>query len=336
MILDALAQIKSTEDLKDYYNARLTNYKNFDQNAYLGSAALLSNLIYNLKDPKINVWENFVPTGLSKQEFASYMETRFRELDFIESMFQKLILHNINAIKLADADSSEDIQTQIKSLKKIIDKDPSFTTTLPDGTRKYTYGEGFGTVYVSKTIYYNNPVGEEISKPSRYIGRAALYDYVIVNHGRANETNKDWLMDHMVLDTEDGWRRFTTVNSLMKYLGKKARVLLLICNPNGKVLREYTNVEYAKTNVFAESAVNLDKANIHDTIMDLTTIIKVRQKTLHSLKKRVKKWYKKNSDLNKSHHNFGYLKFYTTKPISVLGKNDNLSTPQLISEIFFS
>ena len=330
---DALAQIKSTEDLKDYYNARLTNYKNFDQNAYLGSAALLSNLIYNLKDPKINVWENFVPTGLSKQEFASYMETRFRELDFIESVFQKLILHNINAIKLADADSSEDIQTQIKSLKKIIDKDPSFTTTLPDGTRKYTYGEGFGTVYVSKTIYYNNPVGEEISKPSRYIGRAALYDYVIVNHGRANETNKDWLMDHMVLDTEDGWRRFTTVNSLMKYLGKKARVLLLICNPNGKVLREYTNVEYAKTNVFAESAVNLDKANIHDTIMDLTTIIKVRQKTLHSLKKRVKKWYKKNSDLNKSHHNFGYLKFYTTKPISVLGKNDNPSTPQLISEI---
>lgn len=330
---DALAQVKSTEDLKDYYNTRLSNYKNFDKNAYLGSAALLSNLIYNLKDPKINVWENFVPTGLSKQEFASYMETRFRELDFIESMFQKLILHNINAIKLADADSAKDIQSQIKTLKKIVDKDPSFTTTLPDGTRKYTYGEGFGIVYVSKTIYYDNPVGEEISKPSRYIGRAALYDYIIVNHGIENETNRDWLMDHIVLDTEDGWRRFTTVNSLMKYLGKKARVLLLICNPTGKVLREYTNVEYAKTNVFAESAVNLDKVNIHDTIMNLTTMIKVRQKTLQSLKKRVKKWYKKNSDLNKSHHNFGYLKFYTTKPISVLGKNDDPSIPQLISEI---
>ena len=330
---DALAQVKSTEDLKDYYNARLSNYKNFDQNAYLGNAALLSNLIYNLKDPKINIWENFVPTGLTEQEFTSYMETRFRELDFIESMFQKLILHNIHAIKLADADSAEDIQSQIKSLKKIVDKNPSFITTLPDGTRKYTYGEGFGTVYVSKTIYYNNPVGEEISKPSRYIGRAALYDYIIINHGKTNETNKDWLMDHIVLDTEDGWRRFTTVDSLMKYLGKKARVLLLICNPDGKVLREYTNVEYAKTRVFAESVVALDKVNIHDAIMNLTTIIKVRQKTLQSLKKQVKKWYKKNSDLNKSYHNFGYLQFYASKPISVLGKNDNPSIPQLISKI---
>ena len=330
---DALAQVKSTEDLKDYYNDRISNYKNFDNNTYLGNAALLSNLIYNLKDPKINVWENFVPTGLTTQEFASYMETRFRELDFIESMFQKLILHNINAIKLADADSPGDIQSQIKTLKKIVDKDPSFTTTLPDGTRKYIYGNGFGTVYVSKAVYYNNPVGEEVSKPSRYIGRAALYDYIIVNHGVANEPNGDWLMNPMVLDTENGWRRFTSVNTLMKYLGKKARVLLLICNPDGKVLREYSNVEYPKTNVFAESAVALDKASIHDTIMDLTTMIKVRQKTLQSLKKRVKRWYKESIDSDKSNHNFGYLKFYVSKPTSVLGRIDNPSIPQLITEV---
>lgn len=332
---DALAQVKSTEDLKNYYNDRLSNYKNFDKNAYLGNAALLSNLIYNLKDSKINVWENFVPTGLTTQEFASYMETRFREFDFIESMFQKLILHNINAIKLADADSPGDIQSQIKTLKKIVDKDSSFITTLPDGTRKYSYGNDFGVVYVGKTIY-DNPVGEEVSKPSRYIGRAALYDYIIVNHGVVNETNGDWLMNPMVLDTEDGWRRFNTVNSLMKYLGKKARVLLLICNPDGKVLREYSNVEYAKTNVYAESAVAFDKASIHDSIMDLTTMIKVRQKTLQSLKKRIKKWYKESIGSDKSNHNFGYLKFYVTKPISVLGKNDNPSIPQLISEITYT
>lgn len=329
---DALAQVKSTEDLKEYYNARLSNYKNFDKNAYLGNAALLDTLIYDIKNPKINVWENFVPTGLTDQEFSLYLQTRFRELDLIESMFQKLILHNINAIKLADADSPGDIQSQIKTLKKIVDKDSSFTTTLPDGTRKYSYGNEFGVVYVGKTIY-DNPVGEEVSKPSRYIGRAALYDYVIVNHGISNKNSDDWLMNPMVLDIEDGWRRFNTVNSLMKYLGKKARVLLLICNPDGKVLREYTNVEYAKTNVFAESVAVLDKVNIHDTIMNLTTIIKVRQKMLQSLKKRIKKWYKESIDSDKSNHNFGYLKFYVTKPISVLGKNDNPSIPQLISEI---
>lgn len=328
---DALAQVKSTEDLKDYYNARLTNYKNFDQNAYLSSAALLSNLIYNLKDPKINVWENFVPTGLSKQEFASYMETRFRELDFIESMFQKLILHNINAIKLADADSAKDIQSQIKTLKKIVDKDPSFTTTLPDGTRKYTYGEGFGTVYVGSNIY-NDPIGFEVSKPSRFIGRAALYDIIVVNHGKVNEFDNTWQMDPIYINTSDGYKKLTTVDILMKYLGKKAKVLLLICNPDGKILREYTNVNYPKTRVYLESAEAISDYGIHESIMDVITIIKINQKSLDSVRKRVKKWYKKNN-INKSNHNFGYLKFYVTKPISVLGKNDDPSIPQLISEI---
>ena len=328
---DALAQVKSTEDLKDYYNARLTNYKNFDQNAYLGSAALLSNLIYNLKDPKINVWENFVPTGLSKQEFASYMETRFRELDFIESMFQKLILHNINAIKLADADSAEDIQSQIKTLKKIVDKDSSFTTTLPDGTHKYTYGEGFGTVYVGSNIY-NDPIGFEVSKPSRFIGRAALYDIIVVNHGKVNEFDNTWQMDPIYINTSDGYKKLTTVDILMKYLGKKAKVLLLICNPDGKILREYTNVNYPKTRVYLESAEAINDYGIHESIMDVITIIKIKQKSLDSVRKRVKKWYKKNN-INKSNHNFGYLKFYVTKPISLLGKIDDRSTPQLISEI---
>lgn len=328
---DALAQVKSTEDLKDYYNARLTNYKNFDQNAYLSSAALLSNLIYNLKDPKINVWENFVPTGLSKQEFASYMETRFRELDFIESMFQKLILHNINAIKLADADSAKDIQSQIKTLKKIVDKDPSFTTTLPDGTRKYTYGEGFGTVYVGSNIY-NDPIGFEVSKPSRFIGRAALYDIIVVNHGKVNEFDNTWQMDPIYINTSDGYKKLTTVDILMKYLGKKAKVLLLICNPDGKILREYTNVNYPKTRVYLESAEAISDYGIHESIMDVITIIKIKQKSLDSVRKRVKKWYKKNN-INKSNHNFGYLKFYVAKPISVLGKNDDPSIPQLISEI---
>lgn len=328
---DALAQVKSTEDLKDYYNTRLSNYKNFDKNAYLGSAALLSNLIYNLKDPKINVWENFVPTGLSKQEFASYMETRFRELDFIESMFQKLILHNINAIKLADADSAEDIQSQIKTLKKIVDKDPSFTTTLPDGTRKYTYGEGFGTVYVGSNIY-NDPIGFEVSKPSRFIGRAALYDIIVVNHGKVNEFDNTWQMDPIYINTSDGYKKLTTVDILMKYLGKKAKVLLLICNPDGKILREYTNVNYPKTRVYLESAEAISDYGIHESIMDVITIIKIKQKSLDSVRKRVKKWYKKNN-INKSNHNFGYLKFYVTKPISLLGKIDDRSTPQLISEI---
>lgn len=328
---DALAQVKSTEDLKDYYNTRLSNYKNFDKNAYLGSAALLSNLIYNLKDPKINVWENFVPTGLSKQEFASYMETRFRELDFIESMFQKLILHNINAFKLADADSAKDVQSQIKTLKKIVDKDPSFTTTLPDGTRKYTYGEGFGTVYVGSNIY-NDPIGFEVSKPSRFIGRAALYDIIVVNHGKVNEFDNTWQMDPIYINTSDGYKKLTTVDILMKYLGKKAKVLLLICNPDGKILREYTNVDYPKTRVYLESAEAISDYGIHESIMDVIAIIKIKQKSLDSVRKRVKKWYKKNN-INKSNHNFGYLKFYVTKPISLLGKIDDRSTPQLISEI---
>ena len=328
---DALAQVKSTEDLKDYYNTRLSNYKNFDNNAYLGSAALLSNLIYNLKDPKINVWENFVPTGLSKQEFASYMETRFRELDFIESMFQKLILHNINAIKLADADSAKDIQSQIKTLKKIVDNDPSFTTTLPDGTHKYTYGEGFGTVYVGSNIY-NDPIGFEVSKPSRFIGRAALYDIIVVNHGKVNEFDNTWQMDPIYINTSDGYKKLTTVDILMKYLGKKAKVLLLICNPDGKILREYTNVNYPKTRVYLESAEAISDYGIHESIMDVITIIKIKQKSLDSVRKQVKKWYKKNN-INKSNHNFGYLKFYVTKPISLLGKIDDRSTPQLISEI---
>lgn len=328
---DALAQVKSTEDLKDYYNARLSNYKNFDKNAYLGNAALLSNLIYNLKDPKINVWENFVPTGLSKQEFASYMETRFRELDFIESMFQKLILHNLNAIKLADADSDKDLQSQIKTLKKIVDKDPSVITTLPDGTRKYTYGDEFGTVYVGSNIY-NDPIGFEVSKPSRFIGRAALYDIIVVNHGRVNEFDNTWQMDPIYINTSNGYKKLTTVDILMKYLGKKAKVLLLICNPDGKILREYTNVDYPKTRVYLESAEAISDYGIHESIMDVIAIIKIKQKSLDSIRKRVKKWYKKNN-INNSNHNFGYLKFYVTKPRSLLGKIDDPSTPQLISEI---
>ena len=116
----ALEQVHNANDLVEYYSKRLSDYTTHENGKYLGSAHLLDILLYNLDNSKINVWDNFIPTGLSEQEFAQYMKARFEELDYIEEMFQTVILNNILANKLALADVAA-ASNKISLYKEFVD-----------------------------------------------------------------------------------------------------------------------------------------------------------------------------------------------------------------------
>lgn len=292
----ALKQCKTANDLINYYKGRLSEYIDPRKPGYLGSAYTLALLLNNLKDPEINVWENFVPTGLSDKQFAEYMDMRFAELDDIEKLYQKIILNNIGSYKMSigDAKSFMDGQTSDDWVK---------VTTLKDGTKVYDYQQdGFGKVYVNADIYRKNYA---IIKPSRLFSQAKEYDYIIITHGlESGSDNPSWKIEHVSINNTPCY----TVQELIDTIGTTDKVLLLICNPNGKKLHnKYQNITYATTDVLMESALFNSKLDTHADIMDRVSIIKSQIKNLKRQKKTIAKWLDDNPETKFISNKFKFL-----------------------------
>ena len=292
-----LKQCKTANDLIDYYKGRLSEYIDLRKPGYLGSAYTLALLLNNLKDPKINVWENFVPTGLSDKQFAEYMDMRFAELDDIEKLYQKVILNNIGSYKMSigDAKSFMDDQSSDDWVK---------VTTSKDGTKVYDYQQdGFGKVYVNANIYRKNYA---IIKPSRLFSQAKEYDYIIITHGLESTMDNPslWKIEHVSINNTPCY----TVQELIDTIGTTDKVLLLICNLNGKKLHnKYQNVTYATTDVLIESALFNSKLDIHADIMDRVSIIKSQIKSLKRQKKTIAKWLDENPETKFISNKFKFL-----------------------------
>lgn len=293
----ALKQCKTANDLINYYKNRLSEYIDPRKPGYLGSAYTLALLLNNLKDPEINVWENFVPTGLSDKQFAEYMDMRFAELDDIEKLYQKVILNNIGSYKMSigDAKSFMDDQTS---------DDWVNVTTSKDGTKVYDYQQnGFGKVYVNADIYRKNYA---IIKPSRLFSQAKEYDYIIITHGLGSTSDDPslWKIEHISINNTPCY----TVQELIDTIGTTDKVLLLICNPNGKKLHnKYQNVTYATTDVLMESALFNSKLDIHADIMDRVSIVKSQIKSLKRQKKTITKWLNENPETKFISNKFKFL-----------------------------
>lgn len=293
----ALKQCKTANDLINYYKNRLSEYIDPRKPGYLGSAYTLALLLNNLKDPEINVWENFVPTGLSDKQFAEYMDMRFAELDDIEKLYQKVILNNIGSYKMSigDAKSFMDDQTS---------DDWVNVTTSKDGTKVYDYQQnGFGKVYVNADIYRKNYA---IIKPSRLFSQAKEYDYIIITHGLGSTSDDPslWKIEHISINNTPCY----TVQELIDTIGTTDKVLLLICNPNGKKLHnKYQNVTYATTDVLMESALFNSKLDIHADIMDRVSIVKSQINSLKRQKKTITKWLNENPETKFISNKFKFL-----------------------------
>lgn len=293
----ALKQCKTANDLINYYKGRLSEYIDPRKPGYLGSAYTLALLLNNLKDPKINVWENFVPTGLSDKQFAEYMDMRFAELDDIEKVYQKVILNNIGSYKMSigDAKSFMDDQSSDDWVK---------VTTSKDGTKVYDYQQdGFGKVYVNANIYRKNYA---IIKPSRLFSQAKEYDHIIITHGLESGSDNPslWKIEHVSINNTPCY----TVQELIDTIGTTDKVLLLICNPNGKKLHnKYQNVTYATTDVLMESALFNSKLDIHADIIDRVSIIKSQIKSLKRQKKTITKWLDENPETKFISNKFKFL-----------------------------
>lgn len=289
-----LKQVQSAQDLVNYYNSRLESFTDYSSNSYLGSADVLWTLLFNMDNPSINNWEKFIPTNLTEDEFTQYMNKRFTELEELEKMYQDIMINNIGAMRLSETitDAKTELDTKDSKLCKI--------STKKDGTVVYDYGNDLGKVFIASAVYNDdNDKYKTTIKPSRFFTRAHEYDYIIVTHGITNGNPNLWEIEHITVNKNACYM----VSELLNDIGTDKKVLLLICNPNGKQIDgKYKNVTYSTNFVLDESAVPTN-LNIHDTIQTKISIIKTKIKHLQRISKRV------NTEAIKSSSNveFGFI-----------------------------
>lgn len=274
----ALKQVKSAQDLVDYYNSRLESFTDYSSGSYLGSADVLWTLLFNMDNFSVNNWEKFIPTNLTEVEFAQYMDKRFAELDEIEKMYQDIMINNIGAMRLSEA--------IIDAKSKLDVKDSKFckVSTKKDGTVVYDYGKDLGKVFIGSDVYNDNSDKFKTTiKPSRFFTRVHEYDYIIVAHGKVDGNPNLWEIEHITIDKNACYM----VSELLDDIGTDKKVLLLICNLKGRQISgKYKNVTYSTNYVLDESAIP-SNINIHDTIQTKISIIKTKIKQLQKINKRI-------------------------------------------------
>lgn len=274
----ALKQVKSAQDLVDYYNSRLESFTNYSSGSYLGSADVLWTLLFNMNNFSINNWEKFIPTNLSEVEFAQYMDKRFAELDEIEKMYQDIMINNIGAMRLSEViiDAKSELDAKDSKFCKV--------RTKKDGTVVYDYGKDLGKVFIGSDVYNDdNDKFKTTIKPSRFFTRVHEYDYIIVAHGKIDGNPNLWEIEHITIDKNACYM----VSELLDDIGTDKKVLLLICNPKGRQISgKYKNVTYSTNYVLDESAIPAN-LNIHDTIQTKISIIKTKIKQLQKINKRI-------------------------------------------------
>ena len=274
----ALKQVKSAQDLVDYYNSRLESFTDYSSGSYLGSADVLWTLLFNMDNFSVNNWEKFIPTNLTEVEFAQYMDKRFAELDEIEKMYQDIMINNIGAMRLSEAisDAKSKLDAENSKLCKV--------STKKDGTVVYDYGKDLGKVFIGSDVYNDdNDKFKTTIKPSRFFTRVHEYDYIIVSHGKIDGNPNLWEIEHITINKNACYM----VSELLDDIGTDKKVLLLICNPKGRQISgKYKNVTYSTNYVLDESAIP-SNINIHDTIQTKISIIKTKIKQLQKINKRI-------------------------------------------------
>ena len=274
----ALKQVKSAQDLVDYYNSRLESFTDYSSGSYLGSADVLWTLLFNMNNFSINNWEKFIPINLSEVEFAQYMDKRFAELDEIEKMYQDIMINNIGAMRLSEViiDAKSELDAKDSKFCKV--------STKKDGTVVYDYGKDLGKVFIGSDVYNDdNDKFKTTIKPSRFFTRVHEYDYIIVAHGKVDGNPNLWEISHITVDKHACYM----VSELLDDIGTDKKILLLICNPNGRQINgKYKNVTYSTNFVLDESAIPAN-LNIHDIIQTKISIIKTKIKQLQKINKRI-------------------------------------------------
>ena len=274
----ALKQVKSAQDLVDYYNSRLESFTDYSSGSYLGSADVLWTLLFNMDNFSVNNWEKFIPTNLTEVEFAQYMDKRFAELDEIEKMYQDIMINNIGAMRLSEAisDAKSKLDAENSKLCKV--------STKKDGTVVYDYGKELGKVFIGSYVYNDdNDKFKTTIKPSRFFTRVHEYDYIIVTHGKIDGNPNLWEIEHITINKNACYM----VSELLDDIGTDKKVLLLICNPKGRQISgKYKNVTYSTNYMLDESAIP-SNINIHDTIQTKISIIKTKIKQLQKINKRI-------------------------------------------------
>nr|DAH19372.1 MAG TPA: hypothetical protein [Caudoviricetes sp.] len=274
----ALRQVKSAQDLVDYYNSRLESFTDYSSGSYLGSADVLWTLLFNMNNFSINNWEKFIPTNLTEVEFAQYMDKRFAELNEIEKMYQDIMINNIGAMRMSEAisDTKSKLDAEDSKLCKV--------STKKDGTVVYDYGKDLGKVFIGSDVYNDdNDKFKTTIKPSRFFTRVHEYDYIIVAHGKIDGNPNLWEIEHITINKNACYM----VSELLDDIGTDKKVLLLICNPKGRQISgKYKNVTYSTNYVLDESAIP-SNINIHDTIQTKISIIKTKIKQLQKINKRI-------------------------------------------------
>ena len=285
----ALSNVKSAEGLVKYFTERIDDLTESD--SFIASGFIFATLL-NTTNGSMNLekFSDFVPTNLSEDEFSKYMEKRFNELKLIDSIYQEVLKNNIANYALGTSLSSDDI---LKA-KAIIDSDEaSINTDYALDTVKYSYGDGFATVFINKNIY--NQYGSLTLKLSRLYGRASMYDYIIITHGRSDPSSDKWKIEPITINR----RTFVDAKSIVSYLGKNASVLFLTCNPDGKLIEGYPKLTYSTTNTLFEKA-SLTKS--YDMINKTIDQLNKRKRQLKTIYIIFNKWYHK-------HHPVSYPKY---------------------------
>lgn len=215
-----------------------------------------------------------IPTDLTEEQFESYLLVRIKQLEEAMRFLTVLILENIALFGFTAADQARILSSgadkkDIKKAKRELDQQLLSDLTKDPKTGSVTYSLtsfGLGRVVISKNVYDEN---KDWLKPSRYIVRAANYDYIIVAHGHADNHDR-WEIDPITING----KVYRYVDQLVHGLtGLGSKILITCCNPNDYQLAEQfaslDGIEYCNANVIMESVATTQYPNQLSKITDI-------------------------------------------------------------------
>ena len=235
------------------------------ENTILG-AYLYRQAIESAGDLTKSDMKTFFGEELSDENIGTYIRQCINRLNEIELAVCGILIANLKLIRLSidsvccdmfDPNARKEL---IKRAKDYIDKNQDeFIKTEDDGTVSFCYNK-FGVnrqVFISKEMYNNKAVKKNM-RPSRFLARLGLYNYIIVAHGHTIDYENGkyrWNIEPITVDDE----QFTDLDKLIRHLKKTnmdARILVMSCN-EAHIIPDttlYDHVDYADNEVLFESA----------------------------------------------------------------------------------
>lgn len=215
-----------------------------------------------------------IPTDLTEEQFESYLLLRIKQLEEAMRFLTVLILENVALFGFTAADQARILSSgadrkDIKKAKHELDKQLLYELTKDPKTGSVTYSLtsfGLGQVVISKNVYDEN---KDWLKPSRYIVRAAQYDYIIAAHGHADNQDR-WEIDPITING----KVYRYVDQLVHGLTRLgSKILITCCNPNDYQLAEQfaslDGIEYCNANVIMESVATTQYPDQLSKITDI-------------------------------------------------------------------